>query len=68
MAKRKILVPIIVVITSVLIVPAAMSWGFFAHKEINRIAVFTLPPELFGFYKKNIEFITIKVIELKCTL
>lgn len=33
-------------------------WGFFAHKEINRIATFTLPPELFGFYKSNIEFIT----------
>lgn len=33
-------------------------WGFFGHKRINRIAVFTLPPEMFGFYKENIEFIT----------
>jgi hypothetical protein len=33
------------------------SWGFFAHKYINSIAVFTLPPEMFGFYKKHIEFI-----------
>jgi hypothetical protein len=33
-------------------------WGFFAHKRINRLAVFTLPPEMFGFYKKNIEYIT----------
>lgn len=33
-------------------------WGFFGHKRINRIAVFTLPPELFGFYKENIEFLT----------
>lgn len=33
-------------------------WGFFAHKRINRLAVFTLPPEMFGFYKKNIDFIT----------
>jgi hypothetical protein len=38
--------------------PQAATWGFFAHKEINRIAVFTLPPELIGFYKSNIEFIT----------
>ena len=22
------------------------SWGFFAHKKINRMAVFTLPPEM----------------------
>ena len=33
-------------------------WGFFGHKRINRIAVFTLPPEMFGFYKEHIEFIT----------
>jgi hypothetical protein len=33
-------------------------WGFFGHKRINRMAVFTLPPEMIGFYKKNIEFIT----------
>ncbi len=33
-------------------------WGFFGHKRINRIAVFTLPPEMLGFYKENIEFIT----------
>ncbi len=33
-------------------------WGFFGHKRINRMAVFTLPPEMMVFYKKNIEFIT----------
>ncbi|MCK9480195.1 MAG: zinc dependent phospholipase C family protein [Bacteroidia bacterium] len=33
------------------------AWGFFAHKKINELAVFTLPPEMFGFYKLNIEFI-----------
>lgn len=32
-------------------------WGFFAHKQINRLAVFTLPPEMIGFYKKNIDYI-----------
>ena len=37
---------------------AKPQWGFFGHKRINRIAVFTLPPELFGFYKENIEFLT----------
>lgn len=36
----------------------ALSWGFFAHKRINRLAVFTLPSELILFYKSNIEWIT----------
>ncbi len=35
-----------------------ISWGFFGHKKINRMAVFTLPPEMIKFYKKNIEYIT----------
>ena len=34
------------------------SWGFFAHKRINRMAVLTLPHGMIGFYKKHIEFIT----------
>ena len=33
-------------------------WGFFAHKKINQLAVFTLPPAMSGFYKKNIEYLT----------
>jgi hypothetical protein len=34
------------------------SWGFFGHKTINRLAVFTLPEPLIGFYKQNIDYIT----------
>ncbi len=34
------------------------SWGFFAHKKINQLAIFTLPPAMAGFYKKNIEYLT----------
>jgi hypothetical protein len=33
-------------------------WGFYAHQKINRLAVYTLPPEMLGFYKKNIDYIT----------
>lgn len=33
-------------------------WGFYGHRKINRMAVFTLPPEMIQFYKKNIEYIT----------
>ncbi|MFM2039973.1 MAG: hypothetical protein RLZZ493_562 [Bacteroidota bacterium] len=33
-------------------------WGFFGHKRINRVAIFSLPPAMFGFFKENIEFLT----------
>lgn len=33
-------------------------WGFFGHRRINRMAVFTLPPEMGKFYKKHLEYIT----------
>ncbi|MCC7051133.1 MAG: S1/P1 Nuclease [Bacteroidia bacterium] len=34
------------------------SWGFFGHQRINRMAVFTLPSSMIGFYKTHLEFIT----------
>ncbi|MDB5274855.1 MAG: hypothetical protein JWO58_3222 [Chitinophagaceae bacterium] len=36
------------ILTSLLLLSG---WGFFAHKRINYQAVFSLPPELFVFYK-----------------
>lgn len=36
----------------------AFSFGFFAHRKINRMAVFTLPPEMVGFFKKHIEYLS----------
>ncbi len=33
-------------------------WGFFGHRRINRMAVFTLPPKMMPVYKKNIDFLT----------
>lgn len=35
-----------------------LAWGFWGHQQINKAAVFTLPPEMFGFYKEHIGFIT----------
>ena len=32
-------------------------WGFYAHKLINRLAVFSLPPEMIIFYKRHIRFL-----------
>ncbi len=33
-------------------------WGFFVHQKVNRLAVFILPPDMIGFYKKNISDLT----------
>ncbi len=32
-------------------------WGFWAHKRINKMALFTLPEELFGYYKPFVGYI-----------
>ncbi|AMR31996.1 S1/P1 Nuclease [Mucilaginibacter sp. PAMC 26640] len=45
-------------LTGSLIIVLCSSWGFFAHYRIHRAAVFTLPKEMAGFYRANIEFIT----------
>lgn len=45
-------------LSSFVLPSAKKRWGFYAHKKINRLAVYTLPPEMFGFYKQNIQFIT----------
>jgi hypothetical protein len=34
------------------------TWGFFAHKRINRLAVLTLPPQMMVFFKPNIDYLT----------
>ena len=36
----------------------AHAWGFYGHKRINRMAAFTLPPEMFPFFKRHIDFIS----------
>jgi hypothetical protein len=40
------------------IITFCSSWGFFAHYRINRLAIFTLPKAMAGFYKANNVFIT----------
>ncbi|MEM6764616.1 MAG: zinc dependent phospholipase C family protein [Bacteroidota bacterium] len=37
---------------------SAFGWGFWAHQRINRLAVFTLPPEMIVLYKAHIDYIT----------
>ncbi|MDB5141728.1 MAG: Nuclease [Mucilaginibacter sp.] len=46
-----------------LILITCTSWGFFAHRRINHVAVFTLPKAMAGFYEANIDFITQHAID-----
>jgi len=42
-----------------LIIPVLFctSWGFFAHQQINYLAIFALPGDMLHFYKKHYNFI-----------
>lgn len=33
-------------------------WGFYAHRLINRMAVFTLPPELISLFKDKVNYVS----------
>lgn len=46
-----------------IIILLCQSWGFYGHRRINRMAVFVLPPEMVGFYKNNIEYITSHAVD-----
>ena len=46
------------VISGLLLIVLCSSWGFFAHYRINRLAVFTLPKAMAGFYRANIDYLT----------
>ncbi|OOQ60992.1 zinc dependent phospholipase C family protein [Mucilaginibacter pedocola] len=50
--------PLILLISAFTILSFCTSWGFFAHHRIHRLAVFTLPKGMAGFYRANINYIT----------
>jgi hypothetical protein len=58
--KKTLIIVFLFFFGSLLFLPpdAAYSWGFFAHKKINRMAVFTLPEGMISFYKQHLEYIT----------
>ena len=45
------------VLIAVLCCQTCFCWGFYAHQQINHHAVFLLPPQMIGFYKKNIHYL-----------
>ncbi|MEZ5014421.1 MAG: zinc dependent phospholipase C family protein [Chitinophagales bacterium] len=38
-------------------------WGFWAHQRINNMALYTLPEELFAFYKPHTDYITAHAVD-----
>lgn len=42
---------------------AADDWGFFGHKKINELAVYTLPEEIFGFYKYHMNYLITHAVD-----
>ncbi|MBW8049563.1 MAG: S1/P1 Nuclease [Cytophagales bacterium] len=52
--RKTILSFLIIIIINI----CGYTWGFFAHRRINHLAVFTLPTEMVSFYKKHILYIT----------
>ena len=62
MVRRIVLVSLALITLAFLFLPHAVeparAWGFYGHKRINRMACFTLPPEIFPFYKRHIDFIS----------
>ncbi len=60
---RRTLILLVVLVGALFLLPVSVvepvnAWGFYGHKRINRMACFTLPPEMFGFYKRHIDFIS----------
>jgi hypothetical protein len=55
MKARKLI--LLILVFSYFSANSILPWGFFAHKRVNKYAVFTLPEELIGFYKHNIEYV-----------
>ena len=39
------------------------AWGFYAHREINRLATYTLPAELARFYKRNLAYVSAHAVD-----
>ena len=38
-------------------------WGFYAHRKLNRLAVFTLPPEMMPLFKAEIEYLSSHAVD-----
>ncbi|MBT8220276.1 MAG: hypothetical protein KJP00_10640 [Bacteroidia bacterium] len=54
-----ILITIGLILSSALVpLSEGLVWGFYGHRKINQMAVFTLPPKLIPFFKYHIGFVS----------
>jgi hypothetical protein len=58
MKSRKAIWGVLLGVVLVFPINTLNSWGFFGHIRINKMAVFTLPPQMIGFYKRYIDYIS----------
>lgn len=57
-ARKRIIHRFPVILALLLTLPCSVkAWGFFAHERINRLAVFSLPPEMLTLFKPNLEYL-----------
>jgi hypothetical protein len=56
--KDNLVMPTLKVLILCVFIMLSSGWGFYSHQKINRLAVFTLPPAMSLFYKKNIAYLT----------
>ena len=45
------------------LIQQAFCWGFYAHRKINYLAVFLLPPEMLVIYKPHIQYLSEHAID-----
>ncbi|MBC8111369.1 MAG: S1/P1 Nuclease [Verrucomicrobia bacterium] len=56
--RKNVTVLLFILFCGILGIKNAGAWGFFGHQRINRLAVFSLPSEMIGFYKYNLLYVT----------
>lgn len=57
-AVKSIFIFLLLISTPFLAYNSSNTWGFWAHQRINRLAVFSLPPEMLVFFKKHLDYLT----------
>ncbi|MBK9504806.1 MAG: S1/P1 Nuclease [Bacteroidetes bacterium] len=55
---KKLILTAFFALSFVVYAAAPVPWGFWGHQRINNMALFTLPEDLFGFYKPHIQYVT----------
>ena len=57
---KRLLLPVTLALLALatLAVTTAPDWGFFGHRKINRLAVFTLDPDMMPFFRTHLEWLT----------